>query len=361
MDGLRGVAVIAVMLFHAQWPGAQGGFIGVDVFFVLSGFLITTQLLDELNRTGRVRWQAFFMRRAVRLQPALLILLAAYALAANGGLLPPSAARAWLSDIGVVALALTHWTRAFNWHAPDYLGHTWSLGIEEQFYMLWALTMVLSARAHLSKRRMEWLATGAMLTSAGWMALLYTDGASASRMYNGLDTRAAALLAGCTLALVLERCTPALLYSRLVPSPIAPTVAKCWRRIGIAALLLLTAGAGTLDWKHPGMFLVGYTLVASLTAGLIASIVIAPTEGCASMLSHPLLVTVGRWSYGLYLWHYPIYRIAEDHGAQHGIGLGTCMAVGSALTVAVAASSYYLVESPLRRRFKHSRSAPTNA
>lgn len=359
LDGLRGVAVIAVMLFHAQWPGAQGGFIGVDIFFVLSGFLITTQLLGELNRTGRVRWQAFFMRRAVRLQPALLILLAAYALAAHGGLLPPGTARAWLSDIGVVALALAHWARAFDWHAPDYLGHTWSLGIEEQFYVLWALAIALCARAQLSKRRMEWLATGAVFTSAGWMALLCMDGASASRMYNGLDTRAAALLAGCTLAMVFERCAPALLYPRLTPHAITPKAAQRWTWSGVAALLVLITGAGTLNWKHPGMFLVGYTLVALLTVGLIASIVVAPMGGCASLLNHPLLVTAGRWSYGLYLWHYPIYRITEYQGARYGIAFATCMMIGSALTIAAAASSYYLIESPLRRRFKQSRSAPT--
>jgi len=359
LDGLRGVAVIAVMLFHAQWPGAQGGFIGVDIFFVLSGFLITTQLLGELNRTGRVRWQAFFMRRAVRLQPALLTLLVAYALAAHGGLLPPSTARAWLSDIGVVALALAHWTRAFDWHAPDYLGHTWSLGIEEQFYMLWALAIALCARAHLSKRRMEWLTISAMLTSAGWMALLYMNGASASRLYNGLDTRAAALLAGCTLAMVLERCAPALLSPRLKPYPMTPKVARRWARSGLAALLVLAACVGTLNWKHPGMFLVGYALVALLTVCLIASMIIVPTGGCASLLNHPLLVTVGRWSYGLYLWHYPIYRITEYQGARYGIAFATCMMIGSALTIAAAASSYYLIESPLRRRFKQSRSAPT--
>lgn len=354
LDGLRGLAVIAVMLFHAQWPAAQGGFLGVDIFFVLSGFLITAQLFQESQATGRVSLGAFFMRRVVRLQPALLLLLLVYGLcAAWSEWLPPSVARSWPTDITIVTLALSHWARAWDWHAPDYLGHTWSLGIEEQFYLLWAVAMAWCAQAGLGLAALTRLAFLAAACSAGWMALLYLSGASPSRLYNGLDTRAMALLMGCTLALSLIRSHSGHVFRDAAASlPTYKRSTPSWDRVGgWAALLALVAGMHLLSWKHPVMFIAGYACTALIAAYLVRAIVLNPTSGCAALLSCTPLVRVGQWSYGLYLWHYPLFRIAEYQGGLHGVPLGTSMAAASVVTFLLAATSYYLLELPLRRQY----------
>ena len=152
LDGLRGLAVLAVMLFHAQVPQVRGGFLGVDIFFVLSGFLITSQLLREVHIAGRIRWGRFFIRRLIRLQPALLVLLLVYILGWAAGWVP-SPGITVARDVGTVLLAMAHWARAFDWHPPDYLGHAWSLGIEEQFYLLWPFVALLVLRFRRRSRR----------------------------------------------------------------------------------------------------------------------------------------------------------------------------------------------------------------
>ena len=343
LDGLRAIAVLAVLLFHAQWPGASGGFLGVDVFFVLSGFLITTQLALQIQAQGKLALGRFFVRRLVRLQPALWLLLLAYiACATLTDWLPPAVAQHWGRDSTLVALAWAHWARAWHWGGLDYLGHAWSLGIEEQFYLLWALLLAVLARWHPSARRMALGCVLATMAGAAWMGWLQWQGASPSRLYNGLDTRAMALLAGCTLA-----------WLRLQAPPHLSTPAQ-QRRYGLLGgvlLALLLAALHGAQWQQRSMFYGGYLLAALGSAALLHCLLQAPQRGVARWLAQPVLVHIGRWSYGLYLWHYPLFRLAQYQGERLGIPLAASMALASALALACAAASHHWLEMPLRRRY----------
>lgn len=348
LDGLRGLAVLAVMLFHAQVPQVKGGFAGVDVFFVLSGFLITTQLLHELQSVGRIHWGRFFMRRLVRLQPALLVLLLVYTLGWVFGCIPGPGST--LSrDVVTVLLGMAHWARALDWHPPDYLGHTWSLGIEEQFYLMWAL--LLATMGGYASRRWSVLtmALAGALASMLWMLWLHTTGAGPVRLYNGLDTRAMALLSGCALASWLHTRQ----LRQLGAAPPVPHIALYSRiasSIGTLALALLLLGMGSLQWQHALMFPWGYMAIAVTAAFLVWSIVVTPTGLCSALLAWPPLVAIGKISYGLYLWHYPLFRIAEAKASEAGISVANAMTLAGCLTAMAAWASFVAVEIPLRKR-----------
>lgn len=348
LDGLRGLAVLAVMLFHAQMPQVRGGFLGVDIFFVLSGFLITSQLLRELRRAGQIRWGRFFMRRVVRLQPALLLLLLAYTLGWAAGWVPgPGTVVA--RDVGTVLLAMAHWARALDWHPPDYLGHAWSLGIEEQFYFLWALLLATMGGYAARRWRVLILAMAGALASMLWMLWLHTAGAGPVRLYNGLDTRAMALLCGCALASGLHARQPQLLEAAQ-PQACAPPKSRTATCTGFAALGLLLLGMGSLEWRHTLMFPWGYIAIAATAALLVWALVVAPASRCAALLAWPPLVALGKISYGLYLWHYPLFRVAEAQAPKAGMPVAHGMALAACLTVLAAWASFVWVERPLRAR-----------
>lgn len=346
LDGLRGLAVLAVVLFHAQVSQVRGGFAGVDIFFVLSGFLITSQLLHELHCAGSIRWSHFFMRRLVRLQPALLLMLLAYILAWVAGWIPgPGSTVA--RDVGTVVLAMAHWARALDWYPPDYLGHAWSLGIEEQFYLLWALLLAAMGRYAARRWNVLLLALAGAITSMIWMLWLHTTGAGPVRLYNGLDTRAMALLFGCALASGLHTRQPHLLVD--TPRPLHhASRSRTASVIGPMALSLLLLAMVSVEWRHPLMFPWGYASLALTAALLVWALVAAPTGLCSTLLAWPPLVAVGKISYGLYLWHYPLFRVAEAQAPKAGISVPFAMALAACLTVLAAWVSYVLLERPLR-------------
>src|SRR3954452_6670592 len=210
LDGLRGIAVIAVLLFHGGVTWATGGFLGVDMFFVLSGFLITSLLLEERWRTGTIGLSHFWSRRARRLLPALLLLLAA--MAAYATWVPTDTPLGALRRDVLATLAYVS-----NWHfildggsyfarnaPPSPLRHTWSLAIEEQFYVLWPLLFIAVARGkHRLTKLAVFIGVG-IAASIGAMAYLYHPGADSSRVYYGTDTRAHVILIGCGLAVLLS-------------------------------------------------------------------------------------------------------------------------------------------------------------
>jgi peptidoglycan/LPS O-acetylase OafA/YrhL len=205
LDGLRGLAILAVMLNNARY--LPGGFLGVDIFFVLSGFLITALLLQEWQRTGTIRLGAFYARRALRLLPALFALLALVLVAPGLFYL---AAPPW-KDAAIAALYATNWVNAFSLRNMAILDHTWSLTVEEQFYVLWPpLVPVLLA---LRVRR-RWILSMVLLgisVSTSLRLLLWDGPASIKRLYYGLGTRLDALLVGCLVALLVS--------SDLIPRP----------------------------------------------------------------------------------------------------------------------------------------------
>lgn len=355
LDGLRGVAVLAVMLFHAHAPLLQGGFLGVDIFFVLSGFLITCQLLQQTEQPGGVCWSIFFKKRLVRLQPALVAMLITYYLAWCAGWIPTPGSVTF-RDILMALFAWAHWARAFEWFPPDYLGHAWSLGIEEQFYLLWALTLFLFGNKVVHPWRLTLVAACAAILSGFWMQWLLATGASPSRLYNGLDTRAMALLLGCALAGCFHTLFPFLLESKRDTPQQSKSEVLIFKKLNFASaaahisLLLLLTAMTLAQWNHPLMFQWGYAGVGLLACLLIAAIVIAPNGSCGRLLSSRALVYTGKISYGLYLWHYPIIRVLDANAKAIGIGRPTAMVVALCLSFAAAAASYFWLEQPIKRR-----------
>ena len=208
LDGIRAVAVMAVLFYHAEYPWALGGFLGVETFFVLSGFLITSLLLAEWQSTGRIDLRAFWLRRARRLLPAVWLLL--LVLPALGLLVAPDALPRLREDIPAALFYITNWVyivrevpyfEAFG--RPPLLQQLWSLAVEEQFYLLWPLLLLVLLRACSNNRNGLLTATLFLAAlSTGWMAILYSPGADPLRVYYGTDTRAAGFLVGAMLAMI---------------------------------------------------------------------------------------------------------------------------------------------------------------
>jgi peptidoglycan/LPS O-acetylase OafA/YrhL len=336
LDGLRAVAVAAVIAYHLGYPWARGGYLGVDTFFVLSGYLITSLLLTEARAEGRIDLPTFWVRRARRLLPALLLVLAAIAI--YGAWSTPTDAQAALRADGLFALFYSA-----NWHfiadnnsyfdlfaAPSLLEHTWSLAIEEQFYLVWPLVVAACLRIGRGRRTVVVVvATCAALGSAALMATLADD---ATRAYFGTDTRVHSLLIGALLAVLLAR-------RANVQSSRPVSYA------GVLALGAVVIAYATIGDGESFMYRGGFLLFAVTVAAVIAAAV-HPTGPVRRLLSLAVLVWIGRISYGLYLWHWPVQLIVDSE--RTGISGVPLDLVRVGLTVALAAASYYLVELPIR-------------
>ncbi len=363
LDGLRAIAVALVLVAHGGVPGVPGGFIGVDVFFVLSGFLITSLLLDELGRAGRIELAGFWIRRARRLLPALVLMVLTVAAARD--LLPYQALTGLRSDAIAAFLWMANWrfvaqqTDYFTQGAPPSpLQHTWSLGVEEQYYFVWpllliAVTLALAARA---RRRRGWatvggvrfavflIATAGALASAAVAIVLASDG-TRDRIYFGTDTRAQALLVGAAAAALLVRDWQSLNRGWcLIRSRWGRRIARALPMLGLAGLAAAThfATGATGDFRH------GLLLGVALAAVLVVAPVALEQRGVvARVLACPPLVWLGSISYGVYLWHWPIFlALNGERTGWDGLRL---FAVRCAVTVAVAAASWWLIEQPIRR------------
>jgi peptidoglycan/LPS O-acetylase OafA/YrhL len=344
LDGLRGVAVLAVLAYHGGATWMRGGFLGVDLFFVLSGYLITTLLLVEWGRHGRIDLRAFWVRRARRLLPALALVLvgiAVYAVAVAKASQLERIRDDGLAAIGYVAnwrFVLSDQSYFEQFAVPSPFRHMWSLAIEEQFYLLWPFLVLALVRWRPKLRLVIHIFVIGSLASAALMAALYTSGSDPSRVYYGTDTRAQALLAGAALAAVLLRQRT----RRGAPPRSAP-----WVRAGLVGsvvlLVMLVATRDTSEWMYRG----GY-LVAAVAGALVIAAAVQPRRNLLrSALSPAPLRAVGRVSYGLYLWHWPVYlTMTED---RTGLG-GTALLVARiAVSAGFAVASYALVEVPVRR------------
>jgi peptidoglycan/LPS O-acetylase OafA/YrhL len=356
LDGVRALAVAAVVVFHGGVAAVSGGFLGVDAFFVLSGFLITSLLLAERAGTGRIDLVAFWGRRARRLLPALLLMLVAV-VGVGRWLMPPEELNALRWDALAAVAYVANWRMADRegdyfaaTGAPSPLQHTWSLGIEEQFYLVWPL-LVLGAiwLGPVLRRRLPVLAratkrprfpvlflacaSGAVASAVLAAALFRT--ADVDRAYYGTDTRAVALLVGCGLAVLLAGRRPTKGAKRPVLAGLA-----------VAGVLVTACLWAFADGGAPWLFRGGLTVAALAVAAVIAHAVLSPASWTAVVLSLPPLVWLGRISYGVYLWHWPLFGwlSAERTGLTGPALLG----VRIAATLAVASASFYLFEQPLR-------------
>jgi peptidoglycan/LPS O-acetylase OafA/YrhL len=332
LDGVRALAVTAVLLFHGGLAVLPGGFLGVDAFFVLSGYLITALLLAEYEHTGRIRLPAFWARRARRLLPALLLVLVLVATVSR--YLLPDTEIGLLRGDAVAALAyLANWRMIYRGSdyfaqmaAPSPVQHTWSLGIEEQFYWLWPV-LLLGLLAIRGRRFLLPACLLGALGSAVLGALLYQQG-FVNRAYFGTDTRAQALLIGCALASIRLRNNRA-----LGVLAIAGTVTTAW---------LWTHASGTSGWVYRG----GLTGAALAVAAVLAHAEAAPTGLTARVLALPPLVWLGRISYGVYLWHWPTFQFLT--AGRTGLSGPALLGLRCAATLAGAVASYFLVEQPIR-------------
>src|SRR5215472_10205914 len=350
LDGIRALAVMAVLATHAGIQFLPGGFVGVDVFFVLSGFLITSLLYDELVVTGRIDLGGFWTRRARRLLPAALVMIVAV-VAARPLFVPDSvAALRW--DAIAAALWSGNWRWALqgtNYFAqagtPSPLQHTWSLAVEEQFYLLWPL-LLLACRA-VTRRRLLAMSLAGVAVSA-LVTYVLARVASPGRVYFGTDTRAQELLVGAALAALLaptwrwRTATPLGMRSPQPAGrrPVPLLLSVC----GLAAL----TGIATAADGAPGEFRHGLLLLTALAAAaLVAGVVLDSGQPVARLLSTRLMVGIGRISYGLYLWHWPVY-LALD-GERTGLHGYVLAALRGGVTCVLAGASYALIERPAQR------------
>jgi peptidoglycan/LPS O-acetylase OafA/YrhL len=404
LDGLRAISVLGVMLYHGGAPILSGGFLTIDVFFVLSGFLITSLLLGEWAKRMTIILGQFWARRARRLLPALLVMLVGVALYAKLFATPGEFASLRLDSFSTLFYVA-------NWHfifsgsnyfdltaQPSPLGHMWSLSIEEQFYIVWppvALVMLRLGRGLRPSRRL-WpiLATAVVgaIASAVDMRLLYHGVGSVMRVYEGTDTRSQDILIGASLAIGMSmwaqhrptlpvggssmarsdryrRSHPAAGTTGVIPPrphrrdrhrrrgpgfkpitawEITDPTARLWLQVlGWSAL-----AGGVYLWTHlsgPSSFLFegGYFLFALGVAAVIFCAVTAQAAPLSRALGNPVFRYIGKISYGTYLWHFPLFALL-DSARMHLFGY-PLLIVRIGVTLVVATGSFYLVEEPIRR------------
>ena len=357
LDGVRAAAVVAVMMFHGGIPHMDGGFMGVDAFFVLSGFLITSLLIGEWRQTLTIKLGAFWARRARRLLPALFLMLIFVAFFASV-IVPKGTYGALRLDALSTLLYVSNWhfilvnSNYFNETAASSpLLHTWSLAVEEQFYVIWPLVVLGVLYFTKSLKALFTLCVAAAIASAVWMHVVYDGGVNTNRAYLGTDTRSQCLFIGCALAvglvLVAQRSHE---LGRLAKGELwRPT-----RNVGLAACGLLgivgavgavaiwVATTANSSFPYDG----GFFLIGLCVAGVVLAAVAAPRSVVPRVLALTPVRYVGRISYGLYIWHWPIF-IWLDH-ARTGLLGYELFAVRVAVTFAVSVVSFHLVERPIR-------------
>jgi peptidoglycan/LPS O-acetylase OafA/YrhL len=351
LDGMRALAVAAVLAYHAGMPWARGGFLGVDAFFVLSGYLITNLLLHEWRTEGGIGLVAFWSRRARRLLPALFLMLAGVAVYAVVIARPEELDKLRgdaLATIGYVA----NWRPVFSgqsyfdqFSVPSPLRHTWSLAIEEQYYAIWPLVLVfLLGVRRVSMRTVLGVTLLMLAASALLMALLFQPGHDPSRVYYGTDTRAQSLLVGAALSMLLTR-LPA---GRHGLGPVRGFLPRATLEIvAIACVVVLAAAWMTTSSSSVALYRGGFLFLALCVSAVITAAV-QPGGGLVRRaLSLPPLRGLGLISYGVYLWHWPIYL--ELTPARTGYDGYHLFLLRVLATLAVATVSYMLVESPIRR------------
>jgi peptidoglycan/LPS O-acetylase OafA/YrhL len=346
LDGLRGVAILGVLLFHTGH--LSGGFLGVDLFFAVSGYLITDLLLREIGATGTVSLVAFWGRRIRRLLPALAVMLTGVTLLVwvTG---PPDLVRTTLSDGPWVQADLVNWhllaQSASYW---DRVGparvfeHLWSIAVEEQFYLMWPVLVLIIARC--GRRADRTVAAAAGLVSAVSLVLMVTlvNPADPTRVYTGTDTRAFSLLLGALVATGPVRAALACAVGRRAGAVSALLAA------GIAVIWVLASGMNSLWLYQGGLF--AHALASALLTGLCVH---APRTLIASVLASRPLRRMGLISYSLYLWHWPVIVLLTQQ--RTGLSGWSQTLVVCAVSVGLAALSKYLVEDPVRFRAKWAR------
>lgn len=330
LDGLRAIAALIVVAFHTKLPGFEGGFIGVDIFFVLSGFLITGLLRTEIKDTGSVDYRAFMTRRLIRLYPALLISTLTF-VALIPVLFPKSQP---LREALLPLLYLTDYSRAL-FETKTIMQHTWSLAVEAHFYILWPVAIYALRQLPDEKFLRAMIALFVVATAWRWLSAEFAS--SWIRTYYAFDTRLSGLVLGSALAALRWR-----------PS------AKVANQMTLASAATLIFFCITLRHGKDPSLTSAALLVDLASAGLLLALLV-PTSLITRALSWPPLVHIGTWSYALYLWHYPIANLTRN---AYPAPLAFLITLSLGLTL--AAFTYYLVEkrSAHWMRSRHPRAEP---
>ncbi|WP_099221374.1 acyltransferase family protein [Listeria costaricensis] len=345
IDGLRALAVLAVIAYHLNYSWAKGGFIGVDIFFVLSGYLITNILLTQWDKENTIHLKEFWLRRFRRLVPAAFVMIIAvviFAVLFNRSLLPTLRGDAFASFF-----YMSNWWFIFHnvsyfdsFGMPSPLKNLWSLAIEEQFYLIWPLFLYLFLRYIKNPKLLLQIVIIVGVLSAILMGVLYTPGADPSRVYYGTDTRLFDLLAGCALAFVWP-------FTRL--SPQVPRKSRQTLNIaGTLSVVTFFALVYLLNEYQSFLYRGGLLFVALLGVVMIATIA-HPSCYLSRIFSFRPLRWIGTRSYGIYLWHYPIITLTTPVTE-----IGHPSLIRSVLQVAatfiIAELSYRFLETPIRKK-----------
>jgi peptidoglycan/LPS O-acetylase OafA/YrhL len=362
LDGLRAVAVLAVIAYHEQFSWALGGLLGVGVFFTLSGYLITSILLSQWAADSRLHLREFWLARARRLLPALFVMLAvvtAWVTIADRSRLP--------SLRGAVAAAATY---SSNWYAivqqqsyfarfapPGPLDHLWSLAVEEQFYLVWPALLLLGLFFLRGRRTsaVGWLALPALglaAASAALMAALYQPGPDPTRVYEGTDTRASGLLIGVALAMFLAARRRPSTDAAAQPAARQPAAQQARGRAGRIALDVAgfagLAGIGVMVWRvgeySPFLYRGGLVVLSVATVAVVAAVA-CPGTLIGAALGWAPLRWIGARSYGIYLWHYPVIVLTTPANAGENLPRAAAQIAAS---VVIAALSWRFIEEPVR-------------
>jgi peptidoglycan/LPS O-acetylase OafA/YrhL len=317
LDGIRALSIIIVVLFHCRVPWGDGGYMGVDIFFVLSGYLITSMLAAE-HRQGGIEVGAFYARRALRLYPTLLLLLLTYV--ALAPILWPTEDR-WLAA-AIAGFYATDYALAL-WGIGSALGHTWSLGVEEKFYLLWPLLLPLLLR---TRRPIAWLLT-AFLVATAWRYFVALKWGW-EQAYFRFDTHMSGILIGAVAALAclkISRTTVMIACAALATAVCVPIIETSSRGVSIVGVTL------------------GITL-AEISAFVLVRY--AAEHGKAKFLASRPMAYVGRLSYGIYLWHFPLVLLLRD---VHSLPWWITFSATLVFSVTMAAICLHWVDIPIRR------------
>ncbi|MDQ3725662.1 MAG: acyltransferase [Actinomycetota bacterium] len=350
LDGLRAIAVLAVIVFHLGFDWAPGGLLGVGVFFTLSGYLITDILLSQLNARGRIDLGSFWFARARRLLPALFLMLAI--VVAWVTVFGPAQPDQFRHGVISAILYFNNWQQIFadvsyfaRFEAEGPLDHLWSLSVEEQFYIAWPFLLLAGVKLVREsptpsgvRPRLALFAIVGALASSILMAVLYAPSFDPSRLYFGTDTRAGGLLFGAALAMVWP--------SHKLSRRIAPQARNLLDALGVAGLLIIALMIWRTGELSPFLYRGGFVILSLATV-----MVLMPLTHPACRLGRWLGVAPLRWvgvrSYGIYLWQTPVIVLTTPQGVQHDDSLLRSLLQVAAI-FAISAASWRFVEEPIR-------------